>query len=68
MMTTVERIMAIEMMHQNIIDLGDEELYERWIYLVPDEADINDFIDIAEDEEFFKECERLYFELMDEGL
>jgi hypothetical protein len=67
-MTTVERIMAIEMMHQNIIDLGDEELYGRWIYLVPDEADINDFIDIAEDEEFFKECERLYFELMDEGL
>jgi len=67
-MTTVERIMAIEMMHQNIIDLGDEELYGRWIYLIPDEADINDFIDIAEDEEFFKECERLYFELMDEGL
>ena len=67
-MTTVERILAIEMMHQNIIDLGDETLYERWIYLVPDEADINDFIDIAEDEEFFKECEKLYFELMDEGL
>ena len=67
-MTLTEKIMAIEMMHQNIIDLGDEELYERWIYLVPDGADVNDFITIAEDDEFFKECEKLYFELMGEGL
>lgn len=67
-MTTVERLLAIQRMHQNIIDLGDEELYGRWIYLVPDEADMNDFIDIAEDEEFFNECETLYKELMEEGL
>ena len=68
MYTTVDRLNAIQLMHQNIIDLGDEELYMRWIYLVPDEPDLSDFIDIAEDEEFFEECVALYNELMGEGL
>lgn len=66
-MTTVERLLAIQKMHQDIIDLGDEELYMVWIMMVPDEPSEWDFVDIAEDEEFFEECVTLYKRLMKEG-
>ena len=66
-MTTVERLLAIQKMHQDIIDLGDEELYMVWIMLVPDEPSEWDFVDIAEDEEFFEECVTLYKRLMKKG-
>lgn len=66
-MTTVERLLAIQKMHQDIIDLGDEELYMVWIMMVPDEPSDWDFVDIAEDKEFFEECVALYKRLMKKG-
>ena len=35
--------------------MNDEEAYMAWIVTVPDEATVEDFIDIARDDKFFVE-------------
>lgn len=46
-----ERLHAIISMNTLVCGMNDESAYMTWIYLVPDCADIYDFIDIAEGEE-----------------
>lgn len=57
----------LKRMHQNILDNGDEELYEVWVtYGVPDEPEDCDFFDIAMDEKAFAEVTELYNRLAKE--
>lgn len=48
------RFELIKSMNTIVKELNNEEAYYgMWIYIVPDEADDEDFHDIAEDEELF---------------
>lgn len=46
-----ERLNAIIAMNTLVCSMNDESAYMTWIYLVPDCANIYDFIDFAEGEE-----------------
>lgn len=58
----------LEAMHNLIMNINDESYYMTWIYLVPDGATKYDFIDIAEDEELYKEAEELFKKLVMEAI
>lgn len=49
------RFEILKMMHELVINMNNENAYMSWIYLVPDEATEEDFMDIAEDESDFDE-------------
>lgn len=42
----------------------DEEVFERWIEVVPDEAEDFDFFEIADDSESFHAVLRLFAEIL----
>lgn len=67
MLNTVKvRAEMLMAMHDAVINLGDEELYMDWVTLaVPDEPTPEDFYDIAEDENFFEECSKLFRRLVE---
>ena len=46
-----DRLSAIVAMHTMVINMNDESAYCTWIYLVPDEATVWDFIDFAKNDE-----------------
>lgn len=46
-----DRFEAIVAMHTMVINMNDESAYCTWIYLVPDEATVWDFIDFATNDE-----------------
>lgn len=50
------KIKLLKKIHQRIIDIGDEELYEWWIWLFPDEPQESDFEYISSDEKLYNEC------------
>lgn len=58
MNTTVKfRVAQLKAMHAFMLTANDEELYYKWITLaVPDEPTEEDFVDIAEDKDFYQEC------------
>lgn len=58
------RLKAVQKMHNDILNISDENYYLTWIYTVPDEPDILDMLDIAEDIEYFEEVATLYNRLM----
>jgi hypothetical protein len=43
----------VKFMNELILATTDEDVIESWIQVVPDQADEDDFKDIAEDEELF---------------
>lgn len=56
---TILRMNILGGMNQDIINLGDEEIWLEWIALgVPDEATEEDLQSVAEDDElYFEVCE-----------
>ena len=54
--TREDRIGWIKSMHDVIVDDGDERIYMRWIMIVPDEPQEDDFEFIADDEELWDDC------------
>lgn len=57
----------VKKMHKYVINSGDEELYMRWIYLVPDEPSDQDFIDIADDPEEYHDVLELFAKIATKG-
>lgn len=66
-----ERFEAVKAMNTLVRLMNDEEAYMEWIVTVPDQADDNDLLDIADDEELFSETVsdffRIWSDYADEG-
>lgn len=58
----------LEAMHNMLIYVDDEDYYYTWINLIPDGATQEDFIEIAEDEELYKEAEELFKKLITKAI
>lgn len=63
-MTREEIIARAKQMHQEIIDLKDDEIYEIWIYVMPDEPTEEDFEWFADTPEDWAHLQRLYNRLI----
>lgn len=60
----LERLSTIAAMHSLVLKMNDPDPYTRWINLVPDEANVWDFIDFAENKNgLFDEAVKLFKEL-----
>jgi hypothetical protein len=57
------RALRLKGMHHEVMNMNDENLYFRWIMLVPDEPAESDFLEIAEDNEEYRDAIELYEEL-----
>ena len=57
------RVEQLKAMHQLIANCNDENIYMSWIYLMPDGATEEDFIDIAMDDEMYNECWEKFLKL-----
>lgn len=66
MNTHRKRVEILKAMHTIIVNTNDEDAYMRWIYLVPDEPEEDDFDDIAQDDDLYGECCVLFRSLMKE--
>lgn len=55
-----ERVRVLKSMHTLMLAMNDEQAYLSWILLVPDCSTDDDFEDIAEDEEYFRDCVNLF--------
>lgn len=70
-MTFDERLNAVQMMHEVMRSMNNENAYMDWIWTMPDEPSEYDFADFAEESEF-KELEdtfdRIYNRYIDDGL
>lgn len=63
--TLESRVAALQLCHNEIIDLGDEEAYEWWIAMgVPDEPSKDDFEWIAKNDDEYEETLQLYKKIM----
>ena len=62
--TIKEKIAELKSMTEDIKKLNDCEAYMSWIFLVPDEADEEDYHDIAADKEDYNEAVERYNHLM----
>ena len=58
------RVTQLRAMHTLMSEANDEYIYGTWIYLVPDGADIEDFQDIALDDESYNEAFDLFVKLI----
>lgn len=57
----MERAKLLKLMDRWLRDnINDEELFMSWLYVMPDEATEDDFIDIAGDDEAFNDCTRVF--------
>ncbi len=55
----------LQLMHELMREANDENLYDYWIrYAVPDEPSDSDFDSIAQDEDAFNECFKLFQKLI----
>ena len=52
----IERFQIVKAMHEIIRCMNNEDAYMAWIYTVPDEANDEDFKDIAESDELFADA------------
>lgn len=63
--TLKDRTKIVECMDYLIRSLNNESAYyQNWIYLVPDEATVEDYADIAEDDELYGETCKLFRSLL----
>ena len=67
-MNTKERAEFVQSMNNVVKHLNDENAYMHWITVVPDEAEQEDFEDIADDEELFDEAVYLFKNIMERYL
>lgn len=64
---TRTRVAQLKEMHNLMLDANDEDIYPTWATLgVPDEPTEDNFIDIAQDDDAFKECFELFLKLISE--
>ena len=60
-----ERFEALKSMNTIIKSMNDESAYNAWIYIIPDGADDDELMEIAEeDEESFEDACKLFAELV----
>lgn len=59
-----DRICLMKAMHTVVCALNDEEAYCEWINLVPDDANNDDLVDIAEDDWLFQDACNTFREIM----
>lgn len=65
MNTTIKlRIEQLKAMHNFMLTANYEPIYYEWIMVVPDNPSEEDFFDIAEDDELYKESCELFAELI----
>ena len=53
----------IKLMHNVMTSMNNENAYNFWIYVCPDEPSEDDFIYIASDEDEYKDCEDTFYSL-----
>ena len=58
------RVNQLREMHKLMCDANDENIYMTWIYVMPDCATEEDFIDIASDDDQYNECFDLFIKLI----
>ena len=57
----VDRVVLLKKMDRWLRDnINDEEIFMNWLYLMPDEATEDDYESIAENDEDFNECTRMF--------
>jgi DNA helicase IV len=59
-LTVITRANIMGGMNQDIIDLGDEVIYMKWIMVFPDGCDEDELMEMAEDEETYLEVVECY--------
>lgn len=65
MTNTNEKFEALRSMNNIIKNMNDESAYNAWIYIIPDGADDNELMEIAEeDEETFEDACKLFARLI----
>lgn len=50
--------------NEYILNLGDEEEFEEWYQIYPDGATEEDLAEIAEDEQLWSECCRVFWDIV----
>ena len=57
----MDRAVLLKKMDRWLRDnINDEEIFMNWLYLMPDEATEDDYESIAENDEDFNECTRMF--------
>ena len=65
MTNTNEKFEALRSMNTIIKSMNDESAYNAWIYIIPDGADDDELMEIAEeDEDSFKDACNLFVKLV----
>ena len=65
MTSTNEKFEALRSMNTIIKNMNDESAYDAWIYIIPDGADDDELMEIAEeDEESFEDACNLFAKLI----
>ena len=65
MTNTNEKFDALRSMNTIIKNMNDESAYDAWIYIIPDGADDDELMEIAEeDEDSFKDACNLFAKLV----
>ena len=59
-MNITDRGINLYNMHKDVINMGDEKLYNIWIALIPDGMDWLEAIEVAEDTEIYNNAIELY--------
>lgn len=63
------RVNQLREMHKLMCEANDENIYAAWIYIMPDGAMEEDFIDIASDDATYNECWDVFMRLIqDKGM
>lgn len=62
--TIKARAEQLKYMHELMLSSNDENIYMRWIYLMPDDVDEEEFPVMAEDTQFYNECFNLFCKLI----
>lgn len=63
-----KRVKKLRKMNENIRNISNEDYYTAWIFIVPDEATLCDWIEIAEDDELYIEVLETYAMLVNRAI
>lgn len=63
-----KRVKKLRKMDENIRNISNEDYYIAWIFIVPDEATLDDWLDIAEDDALYIEVLETYAMLMNRAI
>ena len=69
MTNTNEKFEPLKSMNTIIKNMNDESAYDAWIYIIPDGADDDELMEIAEeDEESFEDACKLFAKLVKKNM